>query len=93
MKHLGGFTGRIMYHMLSEDWAKMSPEQVAASKARLAEFAKETKRTMFWRMIPMLSPFYNPKNKPEPRRFREALGWVVGEGPYARRKPAPHAPA
>lgn len=88
MKHLGAFTARCMYHMLKEDWKKMTPEEVEASKARAAALGKKIKKLMNRRMWALFSPFYNPKTKPEPKGFRKAVAQVVGDGLYAKKKAA-----
>jgi predicted metal-dependent hydrolase len=88
MKHLGAFTARCMYHMLNADCEKMPPEQAEAVRAQAKALGKKIKKLMNRRMWVLVSPFYNPKTKPEPRGFRAAVARVVENGIYAKKTPA-----
>jgi len=88
MKYLGKHTARSMYKLLSQDWKSMTPEEVAASQARLAALGGKVKQLIQRRMVSLAWPFYDPATKPEPRGFRAAIARVMGDGPFARRKAA-----
>lgn len=86
IKHLGAHSVRCMHHMLEEDRKTMTPEEVEASKARVAAIGKKLRNLMLRRMWTLFSPFYNPRTKPEPQGFRKAVDLVMGNGIYAKQK-------
>jgi predicted metal-dependent hydrolase len=76
MKHLGGFTKRAAAIMLEEDRKCMDAAQLKASKAREKAFRKRQAAYMLPQMLKILSPFYNPRHRPQPMGTVEVLSEV-----------------
>lgn len=73
MKHLGGFTKRAAAILLEEDRKGMSPAELKVSKAREKAFRKRQGAYMLPQLLKVLSPFYNPRRRPQPMGTAEVL--------------------
>ena len=73
MRHLGGFTKRAAAILLEQDRQGMAPTELKASKAREKAFKKRQGAYMLPQLLKVLSPFYNPRQRPQPRGTVELL--------------------
>lgn len=65
--------GAFVKDLLAEDYKKMSAEQIARSRRRLADYKKRDARFTLPRILRALSPFYTPRGLKEPRGVTEFL--------------------
>jgi predicted metal-dependent hydrolase len=73
VNHIRSHVKRVTETLLAKDRANMSPEEVAASKAREAEVGKVAGRRAREHLLRILSPFYDPRKRPEPRGVAACL--------------------
>jgi len=72
MKHIGTYVDRLFRHLLEVDRAGLSAAERVASDARLSEM-KRRRLGRLKRLLPVLSPFYDPARKPVPVGLNEYL--------------------
>lgn len=73
MKHIHYYTGRARKHLLEIDRAEMTPEESEASVARERAMMQHIGSFMKKGALSIMSPFYNPANKPPPRGYEAVL--------------------
>jgi predicted metal-dependent hydrolase len=72
-KHLIGFGNRAAAYLLAEDRKTMTPEEVETSLEREKVFKKTMAKVAIPELLKVLSPFYDPKNRPKPEGLDEYL--------------------
>jgi len=72
-RHLIGFGNRAAEYLLEEDRKRMTPAEREASIAREKAFKKKMAKVVVPELLKVLSPFYNPRNRPEPAGMVEYL--------------------
>jgi len=89
MTHSGVYIDQVRNHLLAVERREMSAGEVKASVARERKFMKE----IFWKtltdLIVVLSPFYNPANKPPPAGLDKILANFAQGGKYGKSEKAP----
>lgn len=84
MGHGGQCIDAVRRHLLDVERREMSPPEAKASLAREAAFSK----SIFWKvlgdLIVVLSPFYNPANKPAPAGIESMLANFAKGGKHAK---------
>jgi len=71
--HLGKFIGAVSAYLHERDREGMTPEELQASLDRQKAIKKITTRRILPMMLKILSPFYDPAKRREPRGHREYL--------------------
>ncbi|RVT93825.1 metal-dependent hydrolase [Sphingomonas crocodyli] len=73
IRHLMAHSRRVADYMLAVDRADMTEAERAASIAEEAEYRARRKKSGQREMLKLLSPFYDPRKKPQPRGSAEYL--------------------
>lgn len=76
MRHLGGLTRGASRILLEADRETMTPEERAVSVKREKKFMTRQFLFMLPRIVKILSPFYDPRRRREPRGAAEVLHQV-----------------
>lgn len=76
LRQLQSFSKKVRTYLLEVDRARMTPEERKASIRREKEVARRLKRKMLPRLLKVFSPFYTPRNAPEPRMYRSHMRTV-----------------
>jgi predicted metal-dependent hydrolase len=66
VKHLNGWGHRVGQYLIEKDRAGMTPEQLEASQQRERAYKRKLLLHFLPRLLPALSPFYNPARKRAP---------------------------
>lgn len=66
-KHLGFYRRMILRHLNEVDRASMSDEEIARSRASARRLNRRILMFGLRKALPLLSPFYSPARKPQPR--------------------------
>lgn len=82
-RHILANISRIGNLLLARDREGMSPEQLAASKAREAQVNKLAAKHFFRHLRAILSPWYDPAKRQPPRGVMEVLARDVAPVPIA----------
>jgi len=91
--HLGGYSKRVYRELIAVDRAAMTPEERAESKAREKAFGKFMKKHSVPSVLSVFSPFYNPRDRPEPRGLSAYLQRFERGGDMGRVQALEEAPA
>jgi predicted metal-dependent hydrolase len=67
VRHIRSHQERVTERLLKKDRRGMTPEQVAASKARVAKVRKTMNRRAWEHLRDIFSPFYDPAKRRAPR--------------------------
>lgn len=67
VKHIRAHTARLEDYLIEQDRKTMSADEVQRSKERQAEIAKRVAKASLPRLLPALSPFYDPAKKMAPK--------------------------
>jgi len=73
-------------YLLSVDYARMTPEEIAASKARSKALGKEMLGKLLRNMWKVLSPFYRPHELEKPWQFEQVEASIDNE--WSKKKAA-----
>lgn len=73
MRHIRGHTAKVTAYLLAKDREGMNEEELAQSKAREAKAKQAMARRAKEHLKAILSPFYRPAKRPEPRGVRQVL--------------------
>lgn len=73
LKHLGSFSKACSGYLLGKDREGMTPAELQASLEREKAFKKRMIKRMLPMMRKILSPFYDPAKRPDPKGYREFL--------------------
>jgi uncharacterized protein len=73
LMHLGAFNKAAAAYLLAKDRETMTPQEVEVSIARQKEVGKRIRKSALPMLIKVLSPFYDPAKRPDPRGQREFL--------------------
>lgn len=73
LKHLGAYSSKVSNALIAVDQMRMAPADAARSKEAHGEFKAFMKKQTLPQLAKVLSPFYDPANKPEPKGWREFL--------------------
>jgi predicted metal-dependent hydrolase len=76
LRHLGGFSKMVREHLFERDSAGKSEEEIAIMRQRAEQVKKKVIRLALPRILKALSPFYDPKNSPEPKAYRRHMAKV-----------------
>lgn len=84
VKHLKGFGDKVRDYLLETDREKMTPEERSASIEREAAYKKRMGGLWLPPLLLVLSPFYDPGKKKEPRGLSEFLRQIEIEEAEAK---------
>ncbi|MFZ4602574.1 MAG: metal-dependent hydrolase [Caulobacterales bacterium] len=73
LAHLGRFSKMVREYLLEKDRAAMTPEARAESIKRQKRVGRRIAGLVLPRLLKVLSPFYTPRNSPEPRMFKSHM--------------------
>lgn len=76
LRQLQSFSRMVRSYLLEVDREGMSPEERQASIEREKAVDRRTKRHMLPRLLKVFSPFYSPRNAPEPQMYRQYMAQV-----------------
>lgn len=73
VRHLGGFGKRLAANLIAQDRAGMTAAQVRQSRQRERSYRRTLLRHMLPRLLLVLSPWYNPRDKKVPAGLQPYL--------------------
>ncbi|MFV0645998.1 MAG: metal-dependent hydrolase [Sphingomonadaceae bacterium] len=84
MKHLGGYTGKMVRYMVKQDMPDMTEDDRARLKADREIYMKQYKNAMLPKLARNLLPWYNPGKKTTPKGLAAYLRRFEPGGDMAR---------
>ncbi|MDE1145115.1 MAG: metal-dependent hydrolase [Azospirillaceae bacterium] len=88
VSHIRGHVRRVSQYLLAKDREGMTPEELARSQAREAEVRRAAGKRAGEHLKAILSPFYDPAKRPEPRGVADYLARFAKVPPPAAGAPA-----
>lgn len=71
--HVGGFTQRVLKYLHEKDRAKMTPDEIKASKRRAKSAGRAMMTALGLAILRSMLPFYSPRNAKVPLQYQQII--------------------